>query len=318
MDGPSIISDRLFLVLLALLANALFLGPRPVVRAIGIFRPAHFITHAVRSLERRLNRDKRSEADRTRRGYVITVSLLVVAALSGAIFLYVSEHTDYAKFLQVIVMALLLSVRQTADLAAAVAHSVEAEKLDAAKAELAGTAWRNAPMLDIHGLCRAGIETLSVHLTDRIVSPTLWYLLLGLPGLFACAMLTVLADATAHARAHFGKAADQIAGAMHYLPSLVSGGLAVIASFALVMTKPKDAANRWLEEVGDAQYRRRGPAVFGASLGVALGGPGSVYAQGAWVGGANARMGPQELRYGVMLFGLSVFLYALLLLLFFV
>ena len=52
--------------------------------------------------------------------------------------------------------------------------------------------------LDAHGVARAAIESLAENFSDGVVAPVFWYLLLGLPGLFAYKMANTLDSMIGH------------------------------------------------------------------------------------------------------------------------
>ena len=57
---------------------------------------------------------------------------------------------------------------------------------------------RDPMSLDAHGVARAAIESLAENFSDGVVAPVFWYLLLGLPGLFAYKMANTLDSMIGH------------------------------------------------------------------------------------------------------------------------
>ncbi len=57
--------------------------------------------------------------------------------------------------------------------------------------------------LDAHGVARAAIESLAENFSDGVVAPVFWYLLLGLPGLFAYKMANTLDSMIGHRTPHY-------------------------------------------------------------------------------------------------------------------
>lgn len=310
-------TDRLVIAIAALILNGLLGGPRKLHRLAGLYKPGKWLGAAVRALERKLNRDRRSVEDRRRRGVILTTTLVLLSA-AAAFGLMIGVHvTAFGGLMEMVLLAAFLSLRQSADFAYALATRIGEGNAEAARAELAGTAWRNAAILDGHALCRAGVETLAVLFTERVVSLVFWYMLLGLPGLLVVRMVTLLADATAHGRDAFGWAPDRLAVIIHFIPSVLASLLVLFSSIFLPFCDMQRAARCYVLHLADPYCRRRELAVFGAALGVALGGPASVYAQGPWVGGAVARAQPGDVRRAVLLQWFSAFLllFALMLLL---
>lgn len=109
--------------------------------------------------------------------------------------------TANLRFAELLVLAALMPARQGWDLAQSIRKHLQAGELAKARMELDGTPWRHHALLDEHGAARAAIELLTVQFSEKIVSPMLWYLLFGLPGLLVCAAITLLHEALAPAAA---------------------------------------------------------------------------------------------------------------------
>lgn len=311
--GPesAFFSDRLLVAVSALLLNALLGGPLKLHRALKLHKPGQWMVRAIRLLERRLNREHRPPDERRKRGTLVTMALLAAGAGAGSALIFAFRYTYYGGLLEIVLVASLISLRQSADLASEVAQALARGESEAAREAFAGTAWRNAAILDGYGLSRAAVETLAARFTDRVMSPLLWYVLLGLPGLFTARMLTLLADATGHVRDFFGRTAHALAAAMHYVPSLLAGLTVCVGAMLLPGCHPVQGLHTWILSLPEAYYRRRDLAVWGATLGAALGGPASVYAQGPWLGGATARLYPRDIQRAMLLLWLAGLLFVL-------
>lgn len=317
MDPTLWFSDRLMIAAAALLINALLGGPRTVYRAFGLDRFVRIPASLVRMLERKLNRDKRSIEERRSRGMVLLAFAVGVSVLGGFALMGIAAFTHYGEIIEAVCVALLLSLRPTADFASALARRLAAGEVEFAREELAGTAWRNAALLDSHGIARAGVETVAANLGTRVVSPLFFYVLFGLPGLFATRAITLLADTLGYQTDTFGNAAVRAQRVVHYVPSLLTGVLIAVASMVLPFARPRAAWRMAGLLAADMQPNRREIAVMAATLDLALGGPASVYAQGPWLAGAVARAEPRDVeRSGLVLWtvaGLLLLGFALLL-----
>jgi adenosylcobinamide-phosphate synthase len=293
------------------LVNGLFGGPRRWHAMLGLHKPGQWIVIWVRTLERRLNRDKRAAEDLRKRGMVLTIALLGFMVIFGVALIPMLKLPylgGWGWLIEIILVAFLLSLRQDADFAGELAQKMETNQSEAARDMLAGTAWRNAALLDGHGICRAGVETCAVHFCDRVIAPVFWYALLGLPGLLACRMATLLADTTGYGRDAFGATPFQVNAFIQSIPALLAGLLVAASSGFLPFCHPKMALRVLIQYALDADYRRREVALFGAALNLSLGGPTSVYAQGPWLGGAVAKAFPRDARRAVLLLWFSGFL----------
>src|SRR5262245_57960476 len=79
MQEYNLLSDRAMLLIAALLLSAVAGGPRAFYQQLGLHRPALWIVSAMRTLERKLNREKRTVQARRVRGMVVTLATLLVA-----------------------------------------------------------------------------------------------------------------------------------------------------------------------------------------------------------------------------------------------
>lgn len=303
-----LLSDRLTVIVAAMLLDGLLGGPRKPHIALGLNKPAQLVVALVKTLERKLNRDRRKDEDLIQRGMMMMMILLAGSVVAGMVAIAVLRHTYWGGLVEIVLVATMFSLRQDADFATELGQKLVAGDGAAARDGLTGTAWRNAALLDGHGICRAAIETIGVHFADRVVSPAFWYLLFGLPGIMACRMMTTLADVTGHGRDAFSKAAFYVTAIMHFIPSVFSGVLVVASSLFLPFGRPLKTLWAWANAIADVDYRRRQVALFGAALNTALGGTLSVYAQGPWVGGAVAKAYPVDIRRCVLLLWFSSFL----------
>ena len=80
-----------------------------------------------------------------------------------------------------------------------------------------------------HGVARAAIESLAENFSDGVVAPAFWYLLLGLPGLFAYKMANTLDSMIGHRTPRyraFGWAAARLDDLLNLVPARLSGAAA--------------------------------------------------------------------------------------------
>jgi adenosylcobinamide-phosphate synthase len=284
--------DHTVIVLCALLLNALLAGPREWYAALKLTRITTLPARAIRHIERKLNRDHRLPEDLRLRGVVVVMAALIVAALIGAMLGWIFQHN--LRFIELLLVAVLLPVRPTWDRVAALRKALLMGNTPAAKQELSGTAWRHYALLDEYGVARAGIEFLAVEFSEKIVCPVLGYLLLGLPGLFICKILTLLQDALIHAP-QFGRAAQKAQLWLNIIPSRISALLWMIAACFFPMADPANIARRIGKPLVDDTPRALCVQMASAVSGVALGGPGSPYLS-AWTLGSSPRALPVDIK----------------------
>lgn len=284
--------ERALLALCALVLNAALAGPRHFYTGLKFAGLARLPAKALRDLERRLNREHRSPSQRAARGWLIGVVLLAASLLAGWI-LEGLLHRNLA-FAELALLAFLLPVRPLWDCAAEIRKSLQSEQLTTAREALEGTVFRHHALLDEHGMARAAIELLAVGAAEKIISPLFWYLLLGLPGLFAAKTLSLFQE-TAAVSQEFGRAAHRLAAAIHYIPSRLMALLWLAAGLFLPTSPVREAAISIGNRLADDSPHRLALRVAAATLKISLGGPSSPYAA-EWLGTGTAKAMPSDIR----------------------
>jgi adenosylcobinamide-phosphate synthase len=223
--------DRLLLLIVGLAIDALF-GEMP-----AIFRytdhPVALAGRAISFFDRKLNRQTSSEASRRGRGVITAIVLVGAAAALGlAIERFCRGHTLGA-VLEALLIAVLVAQRSLHEHVAAVAEALDAGGLAAGRMAVQRIVGRDPMRLDMHGVARATIESLAENFSDGVVAPVLWYLVLGLPGLFAYKMANTLDSMIGHRTERyrsFGWAAARVDDVLNLMPAPLSGLLLVGAA----------------------------------------------------------------------------------------
>lgn len=290
--------DRAIIIVSALLLNALLAGPRPLYIALGLAEWGRWPAKAVRDLERRLNRDHRSESERETRGMLLVAAFAAGALLLGWFFSWLFQHS----LLEILLVMLALPVRPAWDVASAIRKRLKAGDVMGAKQALEGTSWRHYAVLDEYGVARAGIETLAVSFSEKILAPALWYLLFGLPGLFLSKAVYLLRE-TLPPDLAISKATQAAHVLLHYIPSRLAAILWLAASLFLPSSQPREAASHI-----SAKFLAAPPLAFSllaaaSVLKLSLGGPVSIYTK-EWQGTGSPRPAAADLRRALLLFAL--------------
>ena len=169
---------------------------------------------------------------------------------------------------------------------------------------------RDPASLDRHGVARAAIESLAENFGDGVVAPVFWYLVLGLPGLFAYKAANTLDSMIGHRTPHyraFGWAAARFDDLLNLAPARLGGLLLAAAALFARDARPDRAL--WVM-LRDARKHRSPNAgwpegAMAGALGLALAGP-RRYAEGMvsdpWVGDGTARAGVGDIARALRLF----------------
>src|SRR5262249_56883866 len=134
---------------------------------------------------------------------------------------------------EALVIGILLAQRGLYEHVAVVAMALDQGGLAAGREAVRHIVERDPTRLEEHGVARAAIESLAENFSDGVVAPVFWYLLFGLPGLFAYKMANTLDSMIGHRTEQyraFGWAAARFDDLVNLVPARLSGLLLVIAA----------------------------------------------------------------------------------------
>lgn len=264
------------------------------------WHPGSRLTILLKSFERRLNREKRSREERRRRGIILIAAVMLIALIGGYLMHTALWQFYYGVIVEILVASLLLSLRPVSEHALELAERLEVGTLAEGRDLLMKEGvWRNAMLLDHSGVAKAGVESIAVQLNERLISPIVWYLALGLPGMALARAVGWVADGLAHAGELFGRAAVRLAEAVHFVPGVITAMLMVAVSLALPFAQAGKALLRMVEALHTVNGRIVCLSTLGAALEIPLGGPLSVYARGQWAGTEKTRPTAHDIRHAV-------------------
>jgi adenosylcobinamide-phosphate synthase len=207
------------------------------------------------------------------------------------------------------VVAVFLAQKSLVDHVAATELGLSFGGLAAGRAAVAEIVGRDVSILDESGVSRAAIESAAENFSDGVVAPALWYLLLGLPGLFIYKAVNT-ADSMIGNRSPrymaFGWAAARFDDLLNFVPARLSA-LLIVATAALAGC---DARAAFVAARRDAS-KHKSPnagwpeAALAGALGLALGGPrryGREEVDGAWLNqSGRTEAAPDDIRAAIRL-----------------
>ena len=133
---------------------------------------------------------------------------------------------------EVLLAAILLSQGSLVNHVENVADSLM-EGVEPGKRAVSRIVGRDVACLDESGISKAAVESAAEGFSDGVVSPAMWYMLFGLPGILAFKFVNTADSMIGHRNerhAEFGWAAAKMDDAMCWLPSRVAGLLIVTAA----------------------------------------------------------------------------------------
>lgn len=263
--------DRPFLLLAALIVEAVLGYPAWLVH------PVSAVGRLIALLDGRWNSGKHRRV----MGALVVVALIILGGGTGLAI----EHfaTGWGGAIALILIATSgLAQLSLHDHVAAVMWPLLAGNINAARTAVSMIVGRDTEALDASGIAAAATETLAESFCDGVVAPAFWFLLLGLPGLFAFKCISTADSMIGHIDDRyrdFGWASARIDDVMNWVPARIAGGLICIAGGRGWRVMWRDAGKHLSPNSGWPESAMAG------ALGVQLGG-GAVY-DGEWIGRFN-------------------------------
>lgn len=298
----------LILLLFALILDA-YIGDPP-----GIYRlvphPVALMGRMAAGLERRLNRADRGVVTRRVRGVLVVVVLVGLAAVAGVAIERLARAVPFGWFVELLLVMTLIAQNALYRHVKAVARALEDGGVDEGRAAVAHIVGRNPASLDEHGVARGAIESCAENLSDGVVAPVFWYVLLGLPGLLAYKMINTLDSEIGHRSPRyreFGATAARLDDAINYLPARLTGLIVALAALFVPAANPLRALGAMLSDARKHRSLNAGwpEAAMAGALDLALAGPrryGEAVVKDAWMGDGRARAMPLDIRRSLYLF----------------
>ena len=158
-----------------------------------------------------------------------TGAMLVLALVAGFVGIAVSLGGVLA---ELVVLTLLLAGRSLDDHIRAVSSAL-GENKQAARDAVAMIVGRDTNQMDDADIARAAIETGAENLSDGVIAPAFWFLLLGLPGLLIYKMTNTADSMIGYRNARylaFGWAAARFDDFLNYVPARLTALLICVAA----------------------------------------------------------------------------------------
>ena len=313
-------ADRLGLLVAGLAVDGLF-GDMPAVFQ-HVSHPVALAGRAVAFFDRKLNRETRSEASRRGRGIITLIFLVGAAAILGLVVERLCRNQLFGGVVEALLIAVLVTQRSLHEHVAAVAEAIDTGGVAAGRSAVRHIVGRDPTSLDVHGVARAAIESLAENFSDGVVAPVFWYLLLGLPGLFAYKMANTLDSMIGHRTPRyrsFGWAAARFDDLVNLMPAPISGLLLVIAAVFAKNSRPDRALAIMLRDGRKHDSPNAGwpESAMAGALDLALAGP-RRYSGGLvtdpWLGDGSPRAATSDIVRALHLYKLACLIEAGLLL----
>lgn len=174
----------------------------------------------------------RGSQRRQRLGGVALVVVLLTASVALGKVVEGAADGPLGAVLVIAIGTTGLAQRSLHDHVAAVHAPLAAGDLHTARAAVSMIVGRDTATVDMAGVATAAIESLAESFCDGVVAPAFWFLVAGLPGLFAVKAINTADSLVGHRTPQlrwFGWAAARADDAMNWIPARVSGALICLA-----------------------------------------------------------------------------------------
>jgi adenosylcobinamide-phosphate synthase len=310
--------DPLIILFLGLVLDALVGDMRWLFRFVP--HPVAAIGGLIAFLERRLNRETRSDATRTARGTFLVGAMVVLAAAAGGLISFLSWQFASLWLIELFLVAVLLAQRSLYDHVALVARALDGGGLPAAREAVRHIVGRDPESLDEPGVARAAIESLFENFADGVVAPAFWYVIFGLPGLFVAKAVNTLDSMIGHRSPRylaFGYAAARLDTAMNFIPARLAGAIVCLAAAFAPTASPLIACRVMLRDAAKHKSVNAGwpEGAAAGALNLALAGPrryGAATVDDPWIGTGRARATTSDIRRALFLFVVVCLIHAML------
>jgi adenosylcobinamide-phosphate synthase len=199
------------ILILAMLLDAAFGEPRLLWDRAP--HPAVLMGRLVGWCDRRFNRGESRRAG----GVTVTLALLATGLMTGWL---IHILPDFG-LLEILTVAILLAQKSLVDHVRAVATALRRSLAEGRRA-VAMIVGRDTAEMTGPDIARAAIESAAENLSDGVVAPVFWYLILGLPGLVAYKLINTADSMIGHMtprHREFGWAAARLDDLLNLIPA---------------------------------------------------------------------------------------------------
>jgi adenosylcobinamide-phosphate synthase len=208
-------------LVLALLLDAVFGEPKALWNRLP--HPAVLMGRLVAALDRRFNRGPGLRA----RGTAVALALVAVGLTIGWLIAALPDHG----LVEGLVLAILLAQKSLVDHVRAVARALR-RSLPEGRAAVALIVGRDTVGMTGPDVARAAIESAAENLSDGVVAPVFWYLVLGLPGIVAYKLVNTADSMIGHLTPRyrdFGWASARLDDLLNLVPARLTALLIALS-----------------------------------------------------------------------------------------
>ena len=224
------VSWNLFAASRALPFVAGWIGDRLLGDPEGWWHPVVSFGKAIAAGERRLNRGEQ----RRSKGAIFSLALIVGTYLATALLLGLAGMISEPLRIALVAVGVFycLAGKTLASEVRMVFEAVE-RSTEAGRLQVSRIVGRDTSRLSPQEIRTAALETLSENLSDGVIAPMFWFLLLGLPGMMAYKMVNTLDSMIGYRSERyrdFGACAARIDDVANFVPARLTACLMLLVS----------------------------------------------------------------------------------------
>lgn len=290
------LEHRLFVLVLASYLALIIGGPRWLHHVTLYDVPAKLWRGFVSGAERRMNRAQRTKQARRFRGRLVFALLVGITLALAGVIVMMSMTTSWGWYAELVVLAYLLPIRAACLPLQELRGALAKKELRRSEDIAATLPTLNDLPADKHTAIRASIGYLAECLPRYVIVPSLYYLLLGLPGLMLCRLLTLIGDLfPIQQHRAFTGFAYKLTKFLFMIPVQLATFLMWVALMFVPKASPSNALKAFQHQVAGAL-----PVKLTAyGMDYTLGGVGvhdSIGHHSAWIGEGRAKLELQDLN----------------------
>ena len=210
-----------FAISLALILDAIFGEPEWLWSRFP--HPAVLIGRLIGWIDNRFNRTK----DRKAKGIATVIFLVFSAGMLGTLI----NNAPFGNTLTIVIAAILLAQRSLTNHVSDVANALRLS-LPEARTAVAKIVGRDTAEMQQSDIIRGAIESAAENLSDGVVAPVFWFLILGLPGLLIYKTINTADSMIGYKtprHAEFGWAAARFDDLINWVPARLTALLIALA-----------------------------------------------------------------------------------------
>lgn len=303
--------EPLLLLLFAIFIEA-YIGEARLVFKF-VLHPVVLIGRLIGMLDRKLNREKRSNMDRAVRGFITVLVVCTVVGAVGAGVDWVSRNHPFGWIIELLLIISLIAQRGLFNAVRKVGVALRDASLEDARGEVSHIVGRDPAQLDQHGVARAAIESLAENFSDGVIAPLFWYVIFGFPGMIVYKAINTMDSMIGYKNERyraFGFSAARIDDIVNYIPARLTGLLFVLAAIFTPHASPGSALRIMFKDASKHRSVNAGwpEGAMAGALDIAIAGPRRYpdrLVKDPWIGTGTAQVTHKDIKRALYLYAVA-------------